>query len=434
LLQRAASILLLLLYAVFLAFIGALLQTRSAHTTSRLATIDSLVTRGTFAINDSLFSDTIDRVKIGSNYYSHQPPAHAVLASIVYLPMYHLGIRLRSGWCKAYGLLIFFTNGLATIGALLLFYRSLELLKMAGGARVLLTAAVACGTLILPYSTTINVHGLDAAILFGGFYYFLRGGTPDAPRRWMLLSGLGFSLAASMEHDTVLVYGAFALLLPLRRRPLTSLLYFLLPSLVTLVPTAAYYYVIGGSIKPFAARPELFSYPGSVWTNPAEPGYEQLTGAVWNSPKFALNYGLLCLFGPRGFLIYNPLLWVALFGLLRTLRHRLPFWREGLAITAASALIIAYFSFASTNYGGGCYSIRWFVPLLFLWWFFAAAAYARLASRKWGVTILAALSVFYAAAGVIDPWRAPSGYATPVVRFERLLVYLAADDRLPKLR
>src|SRR5262249_23685043 len=143
-------------------------------------------------------------------------------------------IRLRYGRSAAYAILIFFTNGLASVGALLLFNRSLEWLKMEAGARKLLTAAVACGTLVLPYSTTTDVHGLDAdsfrwILLFLAWRNAGCAATMDA-----VVGPRGFSLAASMEHDMVLFYGAFALLLLIRRQPVANLLYFWLRSLVTL--------------------------------------------------------------------------------------------------------------------------------------------------------------------------------------------------------
>jgi hypothetical protein len=412
---------LLLAYALFLAGASARLQRISAHSTSRLATIDSLAARSTFAINDSLYFGTIDKVKIGANYYSHQPPGHALLAAIVYLPLYHLGIRFSQGPNAAYAILIFATNGLSTVIALVLFFRALAWLKVPDRTRLLLTAGVACGTLVLPYSTTLNVHGLDAAILLAGFYCFVRGGIPDASRRWMLLSGLCFSLCAALEHGTLFLYAAFSVLILVCRDRRASLLWFLLPSVVTLAPTEAYYYLVGGSLQPFGGRPELFVYPGSVWVDPSSHAYEQLTGTGWNSLGFALRYGFLCLLGPRGFLIYNPLVWIALYGMARTIARRQAFWREAIAIAAGSTMMIAYFAFVSTNYSGGCYSIRWFVPLLFLWWFFAGSACDWLASRKWTVAILAPVSVFYAVAGVEDPWPSRSGFSTPFVNVSRAL-------------
>ncbi len=408
---------LLFAYALFLALATATLQRSSAHSTSRLATVESLVARGTFTIEASTFSDTIDKVKVGPHFYSHQPPGYAVLSAVLYFPLHHLGLRFSPRKSAAYAILTFLTNGLSTILALAIFYRALAWFNLRQSMRLLLAAGVACGTLILPYSTTYNVHGLVAAWLFIGFYCFLRAGMEESPRQWMLCSGLAFSACAALDHGAVFLYAAFCALLLARRERRQELLWFLLPACVTLLPTAGYYYVIGGSFKPLAARPELFAYPGSPWTDLSSPNHEDLTGGVWNSPWFALRYGLLCLFGPRGFLIYNPLIWVAIYGLGITIRRRLRFWQEAVAIALGSVSMMLYFFFASTNYSGWTYSIRWFVAFLFLWGFFVTPAADRLASRWWlaiPVAVLASVSLFYALGGVANPWIGTKDYLTPL--------------------
>jgi hypothetical protein len=407
---------LLLAYGLFLAVATAALQRTSAHSTSRLATVESLVARGTFAIDASTFADTIDKVKVGEHFYSHQPPGHAVLSALLYFPLHHLGLRFSPRKSAALAILTFLTNGLSTILALAVFYRALAWFNLRQSTRLPVAGGVACGTLILPYSTTYNVHGLVAAWLFIGFYCFLRAGMEESPRRWMLGSGLAFSACAALDHGTVFLYAAFCVLL-LARRESRELLWFVLPACVTLVPTAAYYYVIGGSFKPLAARAELFAYAGSPWTDPSSPQHESLTGGEWNSPRFAIRYGFLCLFGPRGFLIYNPLIWVAIYGLGITVGRRLRFWQEAVTIALGSVGMMLYFFFASTNYSGVTYSIRWFVAFLFLWGFFAGPVAEQIASRRWlaiPVAVLAGVSLLYALGGVANPWIGTADYLTPL--------------------
>jgi hypothetical protein len=423
--QRYLPASLLVIYVISLAIIPATIQRTSPHWTSRLATVESLVVRGTFAIDGSTYAGTVDRVKIGDRFYSHQPPAHAVLTALVYLPLYWLGFRFSPEPNAAYAILTFIMNGLSTAGALILFFRALEWFRLSDTRRLLLTAGVACGTLVLPYSTTFNVHGFVAALLFAGFYCFMRAA--DSPtRHWSLYAGLAFSMCVAMDHGTAFLYAAFCLLLVLRPERRRQVLWFVLPAFFTILPTAVYYYSIGGSLTPFAARPELFRYPGSPWIEKSNnPFREQLTGGSWNSARFALQYGFLCLFGPRGFLIYNPLLWIALYGLGLTILRRLAFWREAVAVAAGSVAMMLYYFFASTNYSGWSYSIRWFVALIFLWAFFGAAAVQRMPWRTAvaiPITALAAVSVFYAVGGVADPWPRPNlmGYLTPLFNINRM--------------
>ena len=416
---------LLLLYGLLLTVPTALVQRQSSHWTSRLATVESLVARGTFAIDGSTYSDTVDKVKIGSHFYSHQPPAHAVLTAVLYFPLYHLGLHFSDKRNAAVGILTLATNGLSTMLALVLFFHALTWQNLGRELRLLFTCALACGTLILPYSTTFNVHGVMAVWLFVGLFALLKSRMEENKAKWMFVSGFMFSLCAAMDHGTVFFYAAFGAMLLLRRESIGNIFWFVLPASLTLLPTAAYYYLIGGSIRPFATRPELFSYEGSYWTitDPrVNPFHDKLTGEHWNSPLAAFRYGLACLFGPHGFLIYNPLLVIAIAGLGNTIRRRLPLWREAAAIVCASVVMMTYYFFASTNFGGWSYSVRWFVAVLFLWWFFAPAAADLFTTRKWLAGALATASLVYAVGGIANPWTPPDmGYSAPLVNIGKLL-------------
>ena len=69
---------------------------------------------------------------------------------------------------------------------------------------------------------------------------------------------------------------------------------------------------------------KYFYYPGSPWY--ARPG--KLSGMGINSPGFLLEYSLVALVGRKGFLLYNPLLLLALPCLVMEIVRRGRFWRE----------------------------------------------------------------------------------------------------------
>jgi hypothetical protein len=213
-------------------------------------------------------------------------------------------------------------------------------------------------------------------------------------------------------------FGLFALCLLLRREHRWLVPWFLAPCLLTLAPTFAYYYTIGHSLKPFAARPEFFSYPGSPWVTAGE-GTARLTGASRNAVPFAIRYGFLMLFGKRGFLLYNPLACLAVFGVVRAAARRTGYWREAVAVLLGSTAVIAYYAFSSANFSGASYSIRWFVPMLPLWWFFGGSALERAPAwgraQRWLLAAACALSLFYAFAGALNQWPEEwRGYRLPI--------------------
>ncbi|MEW5987211.1 MAG: hypothetical protein AB1791_11295, partial [Chloroflexota bacterium] len=73
----------------------------SSNDASRLATIESLVERDTWTIEDSRFA-TVDRIKVGEHFYSDKPPTLSFLGAGVYYVLYHgLGWKLQATGCAA---------------------------------------------------------------------------------------------------------------------------------------------------------------------------------------------------------------------------------------------------------------------------------------------------------------------------------------------
>ena len=72
---------------------------------------------------------------------------------------------------------------------------------------------------------------------------------------------------------------------------------------------------------------------------------------------------LSALVGPKGFLLYNPIIAIALWGLVRAIRDQGRFYYEAIVVAAGSSAVVLYYLMATNNYGGWSYSIRWFVPV-----------------------------------------------------------------------
>jgi hypothetical protein len=141
--------------------------------------------------------------------------------------------------------------------------------------------------------------------------------------------------------------------------------FYLLPLLATLLPALAITYSIHHSIVPVQIVAAYFQYPGSPWV-----GSNELSGMHANSVAFTFGYALSALVGPKGFLLYDP-------------NHRNRSLGTGSGDPRQRALLLrgnrcrhrlrcssAVLSVGTNNYGGWSYSIRWFVPLLPLLFFF----------------------------------------------------------------
>jgi hypothetical protein len=396
---------LLILAACWLAFFTALLQRQGANTWSRVATAKVLVEQGTFSVDvvPSIFGN-VDKVLINGRFYSDKPPGLALLAAGIYYPLYHMGLRLGpAGHSVAYALITFLLIGGSTLACLVAFDRALQIVGLDESGRVLMTAGLAFATLMLTWSTTLNNHSFAGAWIFVAFYLLLKARNEKGKKLLItsLRAGAAVGLAASADTACLLFVAGFGLYIILRKALRQGLIPYLSAACLTILPGTIISRIIVGDFRPALVHPEFFHYPGSYWNN----GPEQLSGVAINHPGFAFRYALTCLAGPNGFLIYNPLLLIALFCAVRLVAAGRPFWKEALLVFGLSSAFMGYFFLTSSNYGGGSYSIRWFVTLIPLLWFFAFPFFSNWTpAKKWSYIALCSFSFVVGCVGLLDPW------------------------------
>jgi hypothetical protein len=368
---------------------------------SRLATVQSLVERGTFRIDESEFRGTIDKIQVNGHFYSDKPPLLAVMgAASYYVVRAFEGRRGALGKYTA-ALITASTLGISFVLCVICFYDALRQTGIAHEYRLIMIASLGLATIYGPWNLTFNNHGFAASWLFIGFYCMLRVRQIAHRNLWLFLSGLSLSMAGAVDHPSSLFLVAFAVYVLAIRELRTGILYYALPILITFLPTALINHAISGSIRPVQLNAEFFRYPGSYWLT----GEEALSGVRYNSPGFALRYGFDCLFGVQGVLVYDPLLLVALWYLVRRIASRGLLWVEGAIVLAVSAIIAIYYFFSTSNFGGYSYSIRWLVPTIPLLWFFGFGFFENLTRVKRMVfTGLFAVSVVIAVVGAGNPW------------------------------
>jgi hypothetical protein len=368
---------------------------------SRMATVQSLVESGSFVIDNTAFVGTGDKVFIDGHFYSDKPPLLAVLGAAVYLPLYHAGFTLHQGWSTAYYLITLLTIRLLWLLGTVALFLSLRFTGLSEEKRFLVALALGVGSLYFSWSTVFNSHEFDAALLSIGFYFLLKARFEDQVKLNIGLAGLCLSIAATADMPDGIFYALFLLYVLRDPRLRVGTVFYLLPLLVTLLPTFAMTYSIHHSIMPVQLVRSYFQYPGSPWNVPVE----ELSGMQVNSPKFAVSYALLALVGPRGFLLYNPILWVAVWALVQVVTHRKLFRYEAMVIGAGSGALVLYYLLFTSNYGGASYSIRWFVPTLPLLFFFLYHYFEESRQQRTrGVRALLYLSIGIAFIGAVNPW------------------------------
>lgn len=416
---------------IFLAGWACFIHARSysMNAASRLATIESLVQRGTWAIDESAFASTVDKIKVGSHFYSDKPPVLSLAGAGVYFILHRgLGLTLQSAGCVpdqaptycralleagqadwAYFVLVLVLVSLPGALILAFVYRLARRQGFSNGGSLALTLGLGLGTALFPYSIVFSNHVPAAAATLAAFYVLF---TREPPTRLRLaLAGLAASLATTIDLSNGAFLGALFIYTLLRYR--SGAAWFVVGSLGPVLLTAILDYQIVGNPLPPHLYPQGFDYEGSAFSatiagnQPAD-----------NIPLYAFHLFL----GDHGVLAFYPLLLWYLYATWRALRTATGTirWMAGTVI-GGSLVYVAYFVLYTDDFGGLAYSPRWLlnpVPLLALF----AAVNPALYSSRWRMGLLgllAAISAWGAFQGAIDPWQP----ALPSLRLEYAASY-----------
>jgi hypothetical protein len=445
----------------------------SANDRSRMAAVESLVHRGTWAIDESPFS-TIDRIYVDGHFYSDKLPLLSFIGSGVYRVLHDgFHLTLDAGHCDldespchcrafcsersgdspdwAYYLLTLTLVGLPSALMLALFYHVTGFFGLGNPAALLLTATLGLATQVFPYSTVFNNQLPATACLLASFYALLRahllrahllrarlprGQDGHNPRRWLFIAGLLAALALTFDLGTGLFfvaffgYAAWETLAQARdqasdqrrfRPPGTGRVPGSFTALARVVERLPWAYLLGG-LLPITLTIFLdYQIVGNPWPPYLyRPGYDYPGSRLYQTiagvhgPENPVIYGLRLLIGDHGLFAFNPVLLWAVVALVRAWRdHRSHLRRTAALVGLTSSLFALYFILFTDSFGGAVYGPRWytvFIPLLFL---FAAAEWREMRTRaRWlAFLALAGISLFANYRGALNPWRT----ATPLL-------------------
>jgi len=386
--------------------------TLSGNESSRFATVESLVEKRTFAIEDSMF-ETVDRVKIGDQFYSNKPLLLSVFLSALYAPLHYLG---GLNFTDSYHWLIAFLTllGVTSFSVLLtfLFQKRLRSIGMPSLASILLGLAVVFTTWILSYGTSLNNHTPAAALLFA-FLYLLDRETKDPKGTQALAAGVVVGLLVGIEIPTGGIFFLVGIITILcARRPVAwrSIIHYMMGfSFVTLALAALNYAAYGYPLDAYLI-PSAFDFEESIHA----PGIAGL-----RRPTHLGYYLFHITLGKRGFWSHMPVLVLGLVYLLKR-RRSLPIIEK---ITAAAVLILFLFYGTQTGIlGGWAYGFRFFIPLIpiFFWWTSLWLFESRGNKiKKLLVVFLLFIGLVTSWVGTLNPW--PVAYedaATPPTAVE----------------
>jgi hypothetical protein len=374
--------------ALAIAAIGARPYAGGWNDGCRLAAVESLLDRGTLAIDDSVFCQcpqhlidaghasypadrpdllqfgTLDKLYVRGHFHSDKPAVVSVLMAGMYQPLIWLGLPRPGERPDTFAwVLTILTSGIgsaAAVGCLWVLGRRVGLEPR---WRLVWLAAFALATIAPTYTRHVNNHAMQLGVVAGMCVLMLRiaDATRAARTEWGSLVGLGTLAGLGFNLDfgsgpllVAVTFGAVAW----RTRRIGPLLAYSLAVLPWVVAGIGLNYAIGGTWLPPNMDPENFRYPGSQFST------ANLTGFRRHGPIDQLRYAGGLLFDTRGFLVHNlPLLLAGAAG-WRVLCRSFPGRGELLALLGWCVGTWLLYAVLSNNYGGACCSVRWFVPFL----------------------------------------------------------------------
>lgn len=378
----------------------------SVNPASRYATMESLVERGTWSIDGSSLR-TVDKVEIDGKMYSSKPPLMVALLTPAYV-----AVRLAQGFG-------FSENPYQTVRAMRLFVAVAPWLvamflwlglvrRLSDDPLIQLWASIAmiAGGLSTAYASHLDNHSIAMAALFAGCALLapvLRG--QIAPVR-AFAGGLAWGFATTCDLGAIPAVGLVGLailwLLRANRGAAAALLAGLL---IAPIAQTALLLAMTGDPRPFYVRDGLYDYAGSYWRNPIE--FDALD-EPW--PVYAFH----ALVGHHGLFSATPwfLLGIPWF-LQREDSDAAEIIRK--AAVGATLFVLAYYVFRTSNYGGRCVGMRWFMVLHPIFAIAAVRTVVRLnlvERRPILLGILTGWSAMNALLGAINPWEEGLIYAT----------------------
>jgi hypothetical protein len=370
---------------------------------SRLATVESLVDRGTYAIDGSRYA-TIDNRQYKGRLYSSKPPTLPTAMAGVYWVLKQLGLTLDSAERLVIKVMTLLCIGLPYLGFLWGWSRLLRKLTQDERVYRFSLLAGAFGNYAAAFSTAINNHSVAAVATFFALYHALHlltlreGATPARDRRSLAWAGFASAWAVILDFPAAVGLGLLGLWLLWRgpdRRAFWT--HFVAAACLPLgLHVALNMVVTGGNPLPMYKIGD-YKFPGSYWNAPKS--FDALREPKW-------LYALHVLIGHHGIVSLTPVWLLSWASMARQALTPASRWRGWALWTAATlGISLAYFIVDTNSYGGGVQGFRWLFWMIPLYLVLLVPELERLPQRAWPWA-WGALLLSVAAAGhaVYSPW------------------------------
>ncbi|MBL7191125.1 hypothetical protein ISS30_05475, partial [bacterium] len=355
-------IIFLLISAVIAVFDYPALDLTAGGDRARMATSEALVEHGAFAIDQSVWLNTLDKVYINGHFYGSQPPFLPILMAVVYFVIFHItGLSFSNNPSLLYILMtILFTGTSVSITAVIL--GKISFIHDNDRKRAFYFAVLFFfSTLFLTHVAIFNNHTIGGLLILLAYYLVFYKSQNE---KQLFLTGLICSAAAMIDPPPGAAMGfVLFIYIIVKFRSLKSIYLFILGTLPPVVLYSISNYIISGSIVPVTVNPQFFDYPSSAFNE------SNLSGVAANTNfREIAVYAFHCLIGHRGWFSYTPLLIFGIWGCIRAFKGERSRAQAWITITVI-LMVMFFYIWRSINYGGHSYGVRFFLgitPILFM--------------------------------------------------------------------
>lgn len=387
----------LLLYAFFFQGVG-------ANQGVRFATLHAIATRYSADLTPwrGMPLVAFDVVEVRGRLLAPQPPGVVLLGLPIYWPLVQIerlaGLDVDSPavmrWNMRAMTIVLASIPAATINAMLF----LAFRRRGVDRRTAFTLALAfaAGGLVFPYASVLMSHAMTAALLLGGHLLAQR----SSNRIRLFAAGVLLGLASACDLLAVGAAGIITIAHFLHSRRLSGMLPIVVGGAIGVTPMLVFNSIVFGSV--FRAGPAVqpaFGVEESMWLG------------MFHGPELIRLYWLT-IHPMRGIAWSMPLILVPLAGVF--MGRGFVSFRERMVIGLMAAWFVGFLMCFRNWPGGACFGPRYLVPMLPVFFLFAADAWKRLCWIAPVLAILsAALMLAVSAVGVTIPGPS-AGDALPI--------------------
>ncbi len=383
---------------------------------ARWATVQALVEQQTFAIDETDFARTGQKMKVADISFSDQPPTLGLLLAGPYWLLHKAGIDFHRRPALVEYLLTMIGVTIPVAAAAGMLYRMGRLFELRRPWRAGLALAVVLGSGMVSYATVLNPYAPAAALVLGSAAVLVQVSLVRSPLRsggFLVAAGFFAALAAAIYPAAIVFTILFAGVILVMRWRWSLRIGGVLMYCIGIIPPVLLHMTLSGPITGDwrLGLEHVHTKPLHLSTTSitSEPEDDSLAGPPTATQMAGVFLSRLtgALFGSHGLLSHFPILILGIVGVASVMHRHWPATTKMLAVatTVGALIVILRYAWLPMDWRWAMFGCRWFVffqPLVLFW----AGAWLRKSHHPatWATAaVLLTFSMIVSLLGAADP-------------------------------